>query len=201
VVRQTKKKLTRDEKAELIYSNLMSAAARVVGQLGYAASSIARVTQEAGVSQGTFYNYFEDRQALFDEILPHVGGKMTGYIVSKVLPDLVGADREVARFQAYCQFLEENPGFYRILYEAEVFAPEAHRKHIERIRQGYLLGLKRSMEAGHIKNFSSDELDDVISILLGARAYLSLAYKKDGKMLSSTVDTYRKLVTESLFTV
>ncbi|MGE3594128.1 MAG: TetR/AcrR family transcriptional regulator [Dehalococcoidia bacterium] len=51
----------------------MQAAADVVGEEGYTAASIAKITARAGVAHGTFYSYFDDRQQLFDVLLPFVG--------------------------------------------------------------------------------------------------------------------------------
>lgn len=194
-----KKKLSREEKTQQTFENLMAAAARVVGEEGYAATSIAKITQEAGVSHGTFYNYFEDRQALFDMLLPHVGQQMTQQIIEGVPRELAGAEREIARFAAYCRFLEDNPGFYRILYEAEVFAPAAHEEHIERLVRGYRQSLDRAVAAGDITGYSSEELDDIVAILLGARAYIAMRYKKSGKVSDTAMEAYARLMREGLF--
>lgn len=54
-------------------ARLLSAAARVVAELGYGGMSVARVCACAGVSRRTFYEQFEDREhcflALFDDAL------------------------------------------------------------------------------------------------------------------------------------
>lgn len=52
-----------DRKAQL----LAVAAERFVAD-GYAATSVASIVKAAGVSQGTFYNYFESKQALLAEL-------------------------------------------------------------------------------------------------------------------------------------
>lgn len=197
--RPKRQKLTREEKARRIYDSLMAAAARVVGKEGYAATSIAKVTQEAGVSHGTFYNYFEDRQALFDTLLPHVGQLMTDQIRDSMPAELRGAERDVARFRAYCDFLRENPGFYRILYEAEVFAPAAHKAHIDRLTTGYRRSLDRARASGELGDFAGEELDDIVAILLGARAYVAMRYKATGDIPQSAVDAYARLVRSGIF--
>ncbi|RAH98468.1 TetR/AcrR family transcriptional regulator [Acuticoccus sediminis] len=177
----------------------MAAAARVVGRYGYAATSIARVTEEAGVAHGTFYNYFEDRQALFDSLLPEVGRAMTDDIVAQIADASSGLEREVARFRAYCRYLQQNPGFYRILYEAEVFAPKAHEAHIQRITEGYVRSLSRAMEAGDIPEMPADELEAVVTVLLGARAYIAMRYIKSGTVPQAALDAYTRLVSKGLF--
>lgn len=199
--RHTRKKtgLTRGEKAQQTYRNLMDAAARIVGEMGYAATSIARVTEAAGVAHGTFYNYFKDRQGLFDVLLPYVGQNMTDQITADLPHVGNGIDREIARFRAYCAYLKSNPGFYRILYEAEVFAPIAHEAHIRRLSEGYHRALKRAMAAGDLRPMSDDELTAIAAILLGARAYVSMQHKDTGDVPESAVQAYASLVRHGLF--
>lgn len=197
--RPARKRPTREEKARLTYQSLIEAAARVVGKYGYAATSIARVTEEAGVAHGTFYNYFDDRQALFDTLLPEVGLEMTNEIVAQIAGVEGALDREVARFTAYCRYLQDNPGFYRILYEAEVFAPKAHEAHIQRITAGYMRSLSRAMEAGDIAAMPPEELEAIVTVLLGARAYIAMRYIKAGTVPQPAIDAYTRLVAKGLF--
>lgn len=197
--RSVRKRPTREEKARITYQSLIEAAARVVGKYGYAATSIARVTEEAGVAHGTFYNYFEDRQALFDTLLPEIGRDMTDDIVAQISGVTDALEREVARFTAYCRYLQRNPGFYRILYEAEVFAPKAHEAHVQRITEGYMRSLTRAMEAGDIATMPHEELEAVVTVLLGARAYIAMRYIKAGTVPQPALDAYTRLVSKGLF--
>jgi len=56
--------------------SLLNAGCTVVAAEGYAAASIAKIADLAGVAHGTFYNYFDDCQTLFDELLPYEGLRM-----------------------------------------------------------------------------------------------------------------------------
>ena len=206
IAAKRKKRPTRQEKAELTYQRLMDAAAEVVGEQGYAQASIAKITDRAGIAHGTFYNYFEDRRALFDALLPHVGHQMTDHITDAVHETGFGADREVARFQAFCTYLADNRGFYRILFEAEVFAPSAHAAHIDRLVDGYRRALERSIERGEIVDFDPDELETVVFALLGARAYVAMRFvsendsgAKKPSIPDSAVRAYEKLIRHGLF--
>src|SRR5580700_1053989 len=57
--------------SEVQRARILSAAAEIVGEVGFAGMSVARVTACAGVSRRTFYDLFEDREdcfrAVFDE--------------------------------------------------------------------------------------------------------------------------------------
>ena len=59
-------KLNRVERNAWTKRKIFDAATRIVGKYGYAEASVARITEEAGVAQGTFYNHFENRQELLD---------------------------------------------------------------------------------------------------------------------------------------
>ena len=41
----------------------------VFGELGYHDASIVKLTEAAGVAQGTFYLYFDSKKAIFDELV------------------------------------------------------------------------------------------------------------------------------------
>src|SRR5271155_4036073 len=67
------RRLSRAEKSQLIRNKLFDSAAKVVGKHGYSDAMVSLITSEAHVAQGTFYNYFESRQHLFDQLLPSLG--------------------------------------------------------------------------------------------------------------------------------
>ena len=73
-------RMTREEKARDTYMRILEAAAQVVGDDGYADASVSKITRLAGVAQGTFYNYFESRQHVFDKLLPYMGRQMLDHI-------------------------------------------------------------------------------------------------------------------------
>lgn len=86
--------MTREEKARETYMRILEAAAQVVGEDGYADASVSKITRLAGVAQGTFYNYFESRQHIFDKLLPYMGQQMLDHIRQSIPSEIVGAERE-----------------------------------------------------------------------------------------------------------
>src|SRR3546814_11499728 len=119
-------RLSREEKARETYMRILESAAQVVGEEGYAEASVSKITRLAGVAQGTFYNYFESRQHIFDKLLPYMGRQMLDHIRRSMPGGLVGAAREEARLRAFFGYLNAHPSFYRILSDAEVFPPTAN---------------------------------------------------------------------------
>lgn len=198
---QPPKRATRQERAENLRRKILAAAAKVVGQHGYADASIGRITDEADIAQGTFYLYFESRQAIFDVLLPHVGAELLLYIGSKVRGAKNFLEVEERGFRAFFEFLRINPGFFRVLNEAEVAAPVAHAAHLNLVMSRYVKSLKRSVESGEIKNFEESELETLAYIFQSARSYLYLCHIKGKgrkKLPDWVVQTYMKVVRSGL---
>jgi AcrR family transcriptional regulator len=98
------RKQPEERKAELV-----EVARKVFREKGYAATSVSDIVREAGVSQGTFYFYFKDKDAVFDAAAEAIVldafeaiGEITGQ------DDLSALDKlnEAMRFMVAAQALE-----------------------------------------------------------------------------------------------
>lgn len=189
---------SRLEKSELLRHALLQAAAAVVGEVGYANASIALITAKVGVAQGTFYNYFDSRQDILDKLLPTLGEEMLAHIKQCASGGTNYTEIEERVFRGFFSFLEKTPHFSRILNEAESFAPVGHKQHFDNVSKKYLHLFHRSKLEGEFPNYSEEELEVVVFILLAARSYLALRYV-DGAGRKSTLPewvakTYMKFV-------
>jgi AcrR family transcriptional regulator len=195
-------KLNRLERNAWTKQKIFDAATKVVGKYGYAEASVARITEEAGVAQGTFYNHFENRQELLDQLLPKIGTDMVRFIRART-GTAQTAREEIERFTAFFDFIHEIPEFLRILNEAEFFAPIGYQKHFDNISTAYVRILKRARLAGTISDFSDEEFEAIVQMLMGARGYLSRRYSYSGGTVAAVPDhvisAYQKLITRGLF--
>lgn len=176
--RATAVRKTRAQRSEEIRDALFQAAAETVGEYGYIETSIARITQRADLAQGTFYNYFDSRQHIFDELLPVLGAKMMQHIRQHVHDADSFLEREERSFRAFFSFLKRMPYFLRILNEAEIFAPKAHKAHFRNITEGYMRFLRKAWQKGEIVEMSEEEAEAMVYILVSARGYLAMRYLK-----------------------
>lgn len=191
-------------KTEATRRALIDATISIVGQSGYAEASIARITAKAGIAQGTFYNYFSSQQDLFDHMLPLMGQEMLDRVRAARRQQSTAAEKEQAGFQAYFDYLLEYPEFYRILNEAETFAPRGYRQHIENMVAGYVRSLARARDAHEIGDFDDRELEAIAYMLISTRLYLGMRYTYwDGEVSRVPAwvgETYMKLLQRGIFT-
>lgn len=194
-----KPKLRRAEKVEGNRRSLFRAAAQVVGSVGYTEASIAAITQAAGLAQGTFYRYFESRQDLFNRLLPYVGQNLVNFLAERVAGSKDIFEVEEKAISGSFDFLAENPGFYRILNEAEFAAPQAYEEHFQNLVTRFLASLERSRRGKQLKGYKPEELETLVYMLMAMRSYIHLRYGKGeggiGKRLPDTVrTTYMKFL-------
>lgn len=176
--RNPKPRKTRAEKAAQTRAALLRAAADVIGEVGYRDASIARITERAGVAQGTFYLYFENQQDLFDQLLPTLGQDLLENLSERVAGTKDILEVEEAGFRGFFDYLTDHPAFFRILNEAEIAAPRAYERHFGLLRRHYLRALERSWKKGELPDFEQRELEVLVYILMAARSYLYLRYSK-----------------------
>jgi AcrR family transcriptional regulator len=197
-------KLTRAERNRVIKRRLFEAAVKVVGAAGYSEASAASITAHAGVSAGTLYNHFPTRQDLLDELLPTVGNDLLNFIRLRIEKQARGAAKEIGRFRAFFDFLRDVPEFVRILNEAELFAPAGFKKHMANMVAPYKQALIRSRDRDELQDFTDDEIEALVYMLLGIRGYLSQFYASGSGRSARTVppyvfSAYEKLIRRGLF--
>jgi len=129
---------------------LLEAAEEVFALLGYHDASIVKITEAAGVSQGTFYVYFEGKREIFDELVEDLNRRVRHAMSEAASQGETRAEVERLGFRAFFGFVAEHPALYRVVRQAEFVSPGAMHRHYERIAEGYVEGLKRAIGDGEI---------------------------------------------------
>jgi hypothetical protein len=135
-------------------------------------------------------------------LLPKIGIDMVLFIRERT-GSAQAARQEIERFGAFFDFIREVPEFLRILNEAEFFAPAGYQKHLDNVATAYVRILQRAREAGAIVDYSDEEFEAIVHMLMGGRGYLSLrySYAKDGGVVDvpdHVKTAYEKLITRGL---
>jgi AcrR family transcriptional regulator len=129
---------------------LLDAAEQAFAELGYHDASIVKITEAAGVGQGTFYLYFASKKAVFDEVVLDLNARVRHAMTEASAGGRTRAERELLGFGAFFRFTAEHPALYRIVRQAEFVSPETLQLHYERLTDGYVQGLRAAMDAGEV---------------------------------------------------
>ena len=138
------------KRGERTRRRLLEAAEAVFADLGYHDASIVKITEAAGVGQGTFYLYFASKKDVFDELVVDLNHRVRQAMTEAASQGTTRAEMERLGFAGYFRFVAEHPALYRIIRQAEFVSPEMLHLHYERLTSGYVAGLGQAMEAGEI---------------------------------------------------
>jgi AcrR family transcriptional regulator len=131
-------------------TRLLDAAERVFAELGYHDASIVKITEAAGVGQGTFYLYFASKRDVFDELVRDLNRRVRHAMKEASSQGSTRLEAELLGFGAYFRFTAEHPALYRIIRQAEFVSPEMLHYHYEKLAEGYVEGLRESMAKGEV---------------------------------------------------
>jgi AcrR family transcriptional regulator len=137
-------------RGERTRQKLLEAAERIFAELGYHDASIVKITEAAGVGQGTFYLYFASKQEIFDELVRDLNRRVRHAMKDASSQGKTRLESELLGFAAYFRFTSEHTALYRIIRQAEFVSPETLVAHYERLMRPYAAGLEQAMEAGEV---------------------------------------------------
>jgi AcrR family transcriptional regulator len=131
-------------------TRLLEAAEQVFADVGYHEASIVKITEAAGVAQGTFYLYFEGKKQVFDELVVDLNRRVRHAMKEASSKGTTRVESEILGFTAYFRFTSEHKALYRIIRQAEFVSPEMLRYHYDRLSEGYVEALTEAVESGEI---------------------------------------------------
>jgi AcrR family transcriptional regulator len=129
---------------------LLEAAEQVFAELGYHDASIVKITEAAGVAQGTFYLYFAGKRDIFDELVRDLNRRVRHAMKEGSSQGRTRLEAELLGFRAYFRFTAEHTALYRIIRQAEFVSPEILRYHYDRLSAGYVEALREAVQEGEV---------------------------------------------------
>ena len=132
---QESQKVPRTERGRKTLRKLLDAAATEFGEHGFHEASISSITRRAGVALGSFYTYFDSKDALFRALVQDMSANVMTNARAALTTDMDSLEIERAALSAFLDFASEHKEVYRIIDEAEFVDPESYRAHYETIAE------------------------------------------------------------------
>jgi AcrR family transcriptional regulator len=152
---------------------LLDAAAKEFGDLGFHEASISGITRRAGTALGSFYTYFDSKEAIFSALVKDMS-KAVAETAAAAMPDGVsGVAREREVLTAFLGFAREHREIYRIIDEAEFIDPVNYRAHYEDAAKRIAARLDQAVSRGEL---SPGDNEVRAWAMMGMNVFLGMRY-------------------------
>ena len=170
-------KAPRTARGERTLRKILDAARDEFGERGFAESSIVAITQRAGVALGTFYTYFDSKEAVFQALVRDMSGQVRDHVAPAFRDATDALDGERRALESFLQFARKRRDVYRIIDEAEFVEPSAYREHYETTATRIAARLIAARDKGEFsEHYSNDDFDVLAWAIMGANVFLGLRY-------------------------
>lgn len=173
-------------KGERTRRHLLEVAERVFGEKGFYEASVADITREAGVANGTFYVHFPSKVDVFTELIRVRGREMRASMAAATSGLTDRAEIERAGLKAFLDWIRDHPQIYRIVKNAEFVDPSLFRDWYVQIADGYTDSLAKSMRRGEIPKGHAEALAYCL-MAVGDFAGMRWILWEDGKPVPARV--------------
>lgn len=179
-------KQPRTERGRRTLRKLLDAAAVEFGENGFHEASISAITRRAGTALGSFYTYFDSKEAIFQALVRDMSEAVKVAAREALAEPVSALDREREALAAFLRFAAEHKEVYRIIDEAEFVDPESYRDHYETTGARILDRLREGSRKGELR----PDLEEAHAwAIMGMNVFLGLRYAvwNDGEMTADRV--------------
>lgn len=179
-------KKPRTERGRRTLRKLLDASAIEFGERGFHEASVSSITRRAGVALGTFYTYFDSKDALFRALVHDMSDNVKTSARSRLSNTMSALETEHAALAAFLEFAQAHKEVYRIIDEAEFVDPASYRTHYESIAKL----IEARLEAGGKSGELREDLGEVEAwAIMGINVFVGLRYAVWGDASDDDKDT------------
>jgi AcrR family transcriptional regulator len=169
-------KAPRTARGEKTLRKILDAALAEFGQRGFHDSSIVGITSRAKVALGTFYTYFDSKEAVFAALVSHMSGQVRDHVAPVLQEARGGLDGEGRALAAYLRFVLDHREVYRIIDEAEFVDPDGFRLHYETTANRIAGRLQAATDSGELTDDGPLATEVRAWAIMGMNVFLGLRF-------------------------
>ncbi len=166
-------KAPRTERGRKTMRTILDAAAIEFGERGFHDASISGITRRAGVALGSFYTYFDSKDAVFRALVRDMSDQVRDRVAPAIraAPDQIAAER--AGLFEFITFVRGHKEIYRIIDEAEFVDPASFKLHYATTAERIATRLRAGAARGEIR---ADVNEVHAWAIMGMNVFLGLRY-------------------------
>lgn len=192
-------KTPRTKRGRATLRKLLDAAAKEFGERGFHETSVSGITRSAGIALGSFYTYFDSKDAIFRALVNDMSDAVKMAARDAIDPAAPALSIERAALEGFLHFASEHKEVYRIIDEAEFVDPTSYRAHYETIAARITGRLEAGGKSGDLRQ----ELGETEAwAIMGMNVFLGLRYaiwrSKGDPALTDVADIARTLLAKGV---
>jgi AcrR family transcriptional regulator len=166
-------KAPRTERGRKTLRAILDAAAIEFGERGFHEASVSGITRRAGVALGSFYTYFDSKDAVFRALVRDMSAQVRDHVAPAIraAPDQIAAER--AGLCEFIAFVRGHKEIYRIIDEAEFVDPASFKLHYATTAERIAARLQAGAARGEIR---ADVSEVHAWAVMGMNVFLGLRY-------------------------
>ena len=192
-------KTPRTDRGRKTLRAILDAAAIEFGERGFHETSISGITRRAGVALGSFYTYFDSKDAVFRALVRDMSDQVRDHVTPHIraAPDQIAAER--AGLASFISFVRGHKEIYRIIDEAEFVDPASFRAHYATTADRIAQRLRAAAARGEVRG---DSPDVHAWAIMGMNVFLGLRYGvwDDDVPIESVADVMAGLLARGIAT-
>jgi len=176
--KEARDQFVRDAKSNLI----LDAACRVFAEKGYHAARLEDIAAVSGFSKASLYNYYEDKESLFLNLLVRMHEKIIAELKKDYKPECSVFENLTAIFKSIFRLYKENFAISMVITDFKTIAPP----NIEKVQKHHSELMKR------FKEYQKEVGDLMFQLLSNARLRGEIGTSIDDKTLISYIESLIK---------
>jgi AcrR family transcriptional regulator len=149
-------------------NEILHAARKVFEERGFLDTRVADIVAAAGVAQGTFYSYFDSKEAVFAEVAQQVVETMMEGLHTDFVPDLDPVERIRRAMVRFVEGFRPNAVMIGLIEQVGTFTPEMRALRLA-LRQSFVDRSARGIRRMQADGIADRDLDPVLlAEVLGA---------------------------------
>jgi AcrR family transcriptional regulator len=169
-------KAPRTARGEKTMRKILDAALAEFGEKGFSESSVVSITTRAKVALGTFYTYFDSKEALFAALVRDMSRRVKELVPPAVSDASDAMDAELRTQRAYLEFVADHKEVYRIIDEAEFVDPEGFKAHYQAAAARIASRLAAAVASGQLRPADAFETEVHSWAYMGMNVFLGLRF-------------------------
>jgi AcrR family transcriptional regulator len=161
------------ERGTATYEALLRAGASVFSRRGFRQASVAEICRRSRVANGTFYQYFPDKEQIFLTLIERLAYQLQMRLQASVAPTASAIEQLQSALRTHLKFIESQTALYRVFREAEFIHTGLSKQLYGQLARFYQEILQSGQSQGQLRHLDPET---VSFSLIGMAEFIALRY-------------------------